>query len=267
MSIPVGIMVRNMGTQSTPDLVRHCALEAEAANLDSVYVVDHIAIPPDDAEGSGGRYLDPLSTLAWLGGLTTKIKLGVGILVLPYRPKLPTAKVIATIQELTGNRLELGIGIGWMGPEFKALGVPREKRGAISDDVLRFLHACFGNEVVSENGQDFLFKPRPERPPIFVGGSPPHAIERALEFGDGWFPMGGEPDELVPVIKDYKDRASAANKSARVVTYAGFKDVADFRDRLARLEDIGVDQVMATVKYDTADEFSKGVEGVSAAMG
>ena len=121
----IGVTIRNMGDQSTADLVLACARAAESAGMESVWVTDHVAIPPDDAEGSGGRYLDTLTTLAWLGGATERIKLGSGVLILPYRPKLPTARQVATLQELTGERLILGVGAGWMDAEFRALGVER----------------------------------------------------------------------------------------------------------------------------------------------
>ena len=106
--------------------------------FESVWIVDHIAIPPDAAEGSGGRYLDVLATLAWLAGITKRVKLGSGVLVLPYRAALPTAKQIATVQELSGNRLIMGMGIGWMDSEFKALGLNRHNRGRVSDETLAF---------------------------------------------------------------------------------------------------------------------------------
>ena len=110
----IGVAMRNMGTQSTGEMMAQCALAAESAGLDSIWITDHIAIPPDDAEGSGGRYTETLTTLALLGGLTTRIAIGAGVLSLPYREKLMTAKQVATIQELTGGRLLLGVGIGWM---------------------------------------------------------------------------------------------------------------------------------------------------------
>ena len=88
----LGLYLRNMGPQSTRATILECAHAAEAAGIDDLWVADHIAIPPDDAEGSGGRYLDPLATLAFLAGATTRIGLGTGVLVLPYRPPLATAK-------------------------------------------------------------------------------------------------------------------------------------------------------------------------------
>src|SRR5437867_3397169 len=123
MKTQLGLFLRTMGPQSTRAVIAECGRAAEAAGIDDLWVADHIAIPPDDAEGSGGRYLDPLATLAFLAGATTRIGLGTGVLILPYRPPLPTAKWIATVQELSGARLRLGVGVGWMAAEFRALGV------------------------------------------------------------------------------------------------------------------------------------------------
>src|SRR4030095_8399336 len=148
---------------------------AENAGLAVFWVCYHMATPPDDAEGSDGRYLDPLATLAFLAGKTERIGLGTSVLILPYRPALPTAKWIATIQELSGGRLRLGVGAGWMHAEFRALGVDRARRGAITDATLAFLHACFApgdDDVVVANEQPFLFRPKPPRPPIFIRGPP-----------------------------------------------------------------------------------------------
>ena len=128
----IGIVIRNMGEQSTREIMAGAALAAEERKFESIWVVDHIAIPPDDSEGSGGRYVDILTTLAWLAGVTSKINLGSGVLIAPFRSLLPSAKQIASIQEISGNRLLLGVGLGWMDAEFKALGVNRIDRGKIT---------------------------------------------------------------------------------------------------------------------------------------
>src|SRR5258705_785415 len=154
----LGVLVRNMGPASTRELVAAAARAADAClAVADVWVVDHIAIPPDDAEGSGGRYLDPLATLAFLAGVTTRVGLGTAVLVVPYRPPLPTAKWVATIQELSGERLLLGVGVGWMVPEFRAAGVDHVRRGKLTDATLAFLDPCFADDVVEAHGQAFLF--------------------------------------------------------------------------------------------------------------
>ena len=144
-----GVVIRNMGSQSTRDTIAGCVCVAEEMGFESVWIVDHIAIPPDDAEGSGGRYLDVLATLAWLAGITKRVKLGSGVLVLPYLAALPTAKQIATVQELSCNRLIMGMGIGWMDSEFKALGLNRHNRGRVSDETLAFLVSEIFEDILS----------------------------------------------------------------------------------------------------------------------
>ncbi|MAV25547.1 MAG: hypothetical protein CMQ05_05450 [Gammaproteobacteria bacterium] len=256
----IGIAVRNMGVHATSDLISGIAVAADRAGLDTLWVTDHIAIPPDDAEGSDGLYLDPLNTLSFIAGMTSQIKLGVGVLILPYRPPLPTAKSIATLQSLSRGRLILGCGIGWMDPEFKALGISRHQRGADADRTLAFLNACFNakddGDVVNVNGQDFLFRPNPERPPILIGGRPPHAIDRALRFGDGWMPMG-RLDSFRDDIADYRERASSEGHAApMIVTFADLpQDTASAREVLARYAEAGVDQVVASRRYVSETEW------------
>src|SRR5437667_143919 len=107
----LGVVLRNMGAQSTRETLVAAARAADALSaVADLWVADHIAIPPDDAEGSDGRYLDPVATLAYLAGTTTRVGLRTAVLVLPYRPTLPTAKWIATVQEPSGGRLRLPLG-------------------------------------------------------------------------------------------------------------------------------------------------------------
>lgn len=105
-----GFSLRLMGAAAEKNVLRRSAERAEAAGLDTIWVPDHIAIPPDDIEGSNGRYLDPIASLAWLAAATDRIHLGTAVLILPYRPALPTAKGLSTVQELSGDRLEIGVG-------------------------------------------------------------------------------------------------------------------------------------------------------------
>jgi len=101
----LGVALRLMGRGSEPATVLHCARMAEEAGLDDLWVPDHVAIPPDDAEGSDGRYLDALASLAWLAGRTERIGLGTGVLVLPSRRPLPTARQVAEVRWVAPRRL------------------------------------------------------------------------------------------------------------------------------------------------------------------
>jgi probable F420-dependent oxidoreductase len=254
----IGVSIRNMGTQSTRELMAACARAVEGMGFESIWITDHIAIPPDDAEGSGGRYTDTLTTLAWLAGITERVKLGSGVLILPYRAALPTAKQIATVQELSGNRLVLGVGIGWMEPEFRALGVDRRERARISDEMLVFFHDCFARDEVEANGQTFLFKPRPPRPPILVGGRAPYAIERAAKYGDGWYPMARGPEDVAAALPRYRELTKAANKPPGQITVSAklpLEDQAETRALCEAYRNLGVDRLICGMRYDTIDEY------------
>lgn len=261
-----GLYLRNMGPQSTRSTVLECARLAEAAGIDDIWVADHIAIPPDDAEGSGGRYLDPLATLAFLAAATSRIGLGTGVLVMPYRPALATAKWVATVQELSGGRLILGVGVGWMDAEFRVLGVPKTRRGALTDGTLAFLRRCFAADRVEERGQPFLFLPRPPCPPIIVGGAAPYAVRRAVRFGDGWMPMGGEPDTLAPQITELQDEAARAGKPVPEVVLVTMLPVDDPEEAAARVRafaDIGVTRIVHAWRYVDAAEFGRVAETIA----
>lgn len=254
----LGLYLRNMGPTSTREMIDACARGADEAGVDDLWLADHIAIPPDDAEGSGGRYLDPLATLAWIAARTERISLGTGVLVLPYRPALPTAKWIATIQELSGGRMLLGVGIGWMDAEFRAVGISRRRRGAISDEILDFLDRCFREDVVEANGQPFLFLPRPPRPPLFVGGAPPHATGRAARLGGGWMPLGGDPEKLAAPIASFREASAAAgHPDPEVATIAPLPldDVPRAAAQVEALARIGVTRVVHAGRYADARTF------------
>ncbi len=254
----LGVTVRNMGVQATADLIIACAQSAQRLGMESVWVVDHIAIPPDDAQGSGGRYLDVLTTLAWLAGQTTRIKVGSGVLILPYRPLLPSAKQIATIQELSANRLILGVGIGWMDAEFRALGVDRHARGKISDNTLGFFRECFARDEVTLNGQDFLFRPRPLPPPILVGGAAPHALKRAVALGDGWLPMAKSPQHIAQDVQNYFDLCAQAGKQGSVTVMTGLPlDEEECQRHIDAYAEMGVQRVVCSIQYDDLDSYEQ----------
>jgi probable F420-dependent oxidoreductase len=254
-----------MGTAANASVLRESARRAEAAGLDAIWVPDHIAIPPDDAEGSGGRYLDPLTSLAWLAAATERIRIGTSVLILPYRPPLPTAKAIATIQELSDGRLELGVGVGWMDPEFRAVGVDRHQRGRITDQTLTFLREAFDAEgdIATSNGQPFLFRPNPTRPRIWIGGAAPHALDRAARLGDGWMALNDDPKDIEPASKDLHARFSDAGRGVPEIAAGGALgrgSVDEDMDRLDALDAHGVTEYLHGARYDDLDGFVRSLD-------
>ena len=256
----LGVTLRNMGAQSEASVISRCAQLAEGAGLDSLWITDHIAIPPDDAEGSGGRYVEPLITLAWIAGATDRIGLGTGVLILPYRGALMTAKQVASLQELSGGRVLLGVGIGWMDAEFRALGLDRQRRGSISDRTLQIFNSCFDSDEVELNGQRFLFKPRPNKPPVLVGGRAPQALQRAALFGDGWIPMGLEPESVPELRGQYLEYCERAGRAAGSITIMGglpLADVSRSRARLDAYREVGIERFVCGIRYQTVVDYEQ----------
>ncbi|MGC1397412.1 TIGR03619 family F420-dependent LLM class oxidoreductase [Candidatus Binatus sp.] len=263
------VAIRNMGPQSNRATIRACARIAEQAGFDALFVSDHLCIPPDQTEGSGGRYLDVLATLAFIAGATEKIRLGVSVLVVPYRPAVLTAKQVATIQELSGERMILGIGVGWMKPEFAALGAEFRKRGAITDETLSVIHHLFSADVPGAFDSplvkfpSFVFLPRPKRPPIWIGGNGPAAMNRALKFGDGWHPMLPAA-ELKAKVEELNARARAAGRQpAEIIVRRGFRldDTAAARAKVAAEKEAGATYFILDLgRYADEKAFGRSVE-------
>ena len=267
----LGIFLRNMGVESTRQTLVACLKTAEAAHFDSAFVVDHLAISPDQTEGSGGRYLDPLATLGFMAGVTKQIRIGVGVLVLPYRPAIVVAKQVATIQELSGGRLILGAGVGWMRSEFEILGVNPKYRGVITDETLEVLRQLFGNDVSSFCGKhinfpDFVFSPRPKLPPIWIGGQKRVAIPRVLNFGEAYFPMGKIELQEVAEIKNLL--TCGAEKYQRdvpeLVLGGTLPTTGGALDYLREFEAAGVDHFIVSFgRYGDHRSFAESVDKLS----
>ena len=256
----LGLFLRNMGAASRPELIAQCAKIADGLAIDDLWVLDHIAIPKEESEGSGGRYVDPLATLAFAAGITERIGLGVSVLVLPYRPALATAKWLASIQELSNGRLTLGAGVGWMAAEFNAVGVDRKQRGAITDQTLAFINDAFSQDEITANDQKFLFLPRPTRPQTLIGGGAPHALDRAAKYGDGWMPAGADPIDLAPQIATLQDSFAEANKpTPEVIPLKALPldEIDQAATLLAEYAKIGVTGICHPGGYESVDEFSE----------
>ncbi len=261
----LSINLRNWGPYSTRELVLEFARAVDESGLDTVWINERLALPPHTSPdtptySTSGRTLDPLATLAFLAAVTQRIGLGTAVLNLPFRPALPMAKWVATLQDLSGGRLRLGIGTGWMEAEFRALGLDSKRRGAMTDETLAVLHRCFQSDVVEVNGQPILFQPRPPRPPIYVGGKPPHALRRAVRFGDGWIPAGIEPDALRPGITQLRELGQAAGRPTLEVIAMKTLPLADLpraMDYARQFQNVGVTHLVHTQGYESVAEYRR----------
>src|SRR5215470_7471902 len=174
---------------------------AEKLSFDSVWVTDHIIVPQTMDLIYRDNMLEPVTLLSHLAGLVPRVKLGTSVLIHPYRNPVVLAKMLATIDQLSGGRLIVGVGGGWMTEEFAALGTPFPARGKVSDECLRLMRATWSQTTVSFSGQytsfqDMQVSPLPvQQPlPIWVGGVTPRARRRAAELGDGWHATSLTPE-------------------------------------------------------------------------
>jgi probable F420-dependent oxidoreductase len=223
-----GVHLPQLGRSANRDNLIEWATEADRLGLHSGWVSDHVAWPrhiessyPYTEDGSfpGGfdmPWLDPLGTLLFVAARTERIKLGITVLILGYRPPVLTAKWMATLDVLSEGRAILGVGVGWMREEFEVLGMPFDNRGARADEQLEIFQQLFTAETPSYDGAYYAFpeigfspKPPGGHIPVWVGGSSPAAFRRTARYGDG-FHAAFEPLERVREEWDAIGRACEA---------------------------------------------------------
>ena len=186
----LGVNVPNFGPGTDPDVLRRWAQTVEGLGFDLLMLSDHIAVTPDVAEQYPAPFYEPLTTLAWLAGLTRQIRLGTTVLIVPYRHPLLTARMAANLNDLSGGRLVLGVGVGWARQEFDALGVPFRDRGRLTDLHLLAIRAAWAD------GEDYRGGPVP----VWIGGNSDAALRRAVRLGDAWHPLRFTPGWLIGAL-------------------------------------------------------------------
>ena len=238
MPTTFGTSLPSRGDMASPENLRTLAQRAESLGFDSVWVSDHIILPrkvdsfyPYAADGVATfqpdeDYYEPLAALNFLAGCTQKIRLGTHVLILPYRNPVLTAKMLSTLDVLSGGRLILGAGVGWMEEEFQALGLDTyAQRGAVTDEYIQLFKELwtkddpvFQGEHYQLSGMGFMPKPvQKPHPPIWIGGHTNPAIRRAAEYGDGWMPIGLRP----PAILEPEELAEKIARLRRLTVRAG----------------------------------------------
>ena len=179
----LGVNVPNFGPGTNPDVLRRWALTVEGLGFDLLMVSDHIAVTPDVAEQYPAPFYEPFTTLSWLAGLTRGIRLGTTVLIVPYRHPLLIARMAANLNDLSGGRLVLGVGVGWAREEFGALGVPFRDRGRLTDEYLLAIRGAWQDETDYRSGHI----------PLWIGGNSDAALRRAVRLGDAWHPLRFTP--------------------------------------------------------------------------
>ncbi|MBI3744107.1 MAG: TIGR03619 family F420-dependent LLM class oxidoreductase, partial [Chloroflexi bacterium] len=208
-----GIAVPTYLHHAQRDSIVNAALRAEALGYDSIWVPDHQVTGEPFLSRMGPHWFEPFVTLSYLAAMTSRIKLGLAVLVVPYRHPVFTAKLVSTLDQLSGGRLILGVGSGGdVEIEFKALGVPWRARGAVTDEYLVALKAMWSGKFMGFDGKHCQIpkvniNPLPRQrthPPLWVGGNSRVARRRAAQHCDGWHPLRLTPPQLKAAIDDLR---------------------------------------------------------------
>ncbi|MFC4909544.1 LLM class flavin-dependent oxidoreductase [Actinomadura gamaensis] len=248
----LGVNVPNFGPGTDPGVLREWAGITEGLGYDLLMVSDHVAVTPDVAERYPEPFYEPFTTLSWLAGVTTRLRLGTTVLVLPYRHPLLVARMAANLQQLSGGRLVLGVGVGWSRREYDALGVPFSARGRLTDEALKTLRT-----VWREDPPDGVAPP-----PIWVGGNSAAAIRRAAEYGDAWHPLRGTLPWLRSTLAEHSTPGFAPRIALRMTTapidspdrLAGTGTLEQILDDLDRLRELGAGTVLLDPYHGDPEE-------------
>jgi len=272
----LGIHLPHIGRKAGPDSIRRAALQAEELGFDDVWVSEHIIVPKDGGYPPSPNFWDPVLTLTWAAAVTSRVRLGTSVLVLPMRHPLPLAKELATLQNLSNGRLILGAGVGWLEAEFDALGVPFKERGRRMDEGIAMMKAVWSQDPVTFDAKyipakitDMRTQPLPVAPiPIWIGGGSDAAIKRALRL-DGWHGSRTPPEKAADVVKRLRAERPDSGFTISLRVTCNINNVGIMRDALGIYRDAGVQHVLAAPEdrdldtyLATAEAFRRAGEGL-----
>ena len=275
----IGLHVPQVGPRATSEHVTTFAQAADAAGFDGLWVFDHVVLQkeqqskyPYSADGTIGfppsmNFLEPLTQLTYLAAVTERIQLGTSVLVLPMRQPVLHAKIMATLDFLSGGRFILGAGVGWWKQEFEVLSTPFERRGKRMDECLHLMKALWTDEWVNFQGEfyeavDWTCNPKPARPiPVWLGGESRQLMERIGKYADGWLASSAS---LATLREDFEVAQHAAEKAGRdpaalqLAIEGGFtlsdRDGNEAAvERLEQLKELGVAHAIGVVHPRAAD--------------
>ena len=273
----IGALV-GFGRGVTPEYVTAAGRAVEERGLHSLWVPEHVLFFPEYASrypysadgrlpGNPDGVLEPFTALTWLAAHTEHIRLGTGICLVPQRHPVYAAKQVADVDFLSGGRVDLGVGIGWLREEFEALGIPWQRRAARTRECIGVMKTLWCDEVSRFEGEFFtlpecLQNPKPVQkphPPIHFGGESDAALQRVADLGQGWFGFDLTPEALTERLAEPDARLSKAGRSRGEVSVSvsphGRRTDAEGARRFA---DLGVDQLIVPL-------FARDVEGLSRA--
>lgn len=261
----IGVFGIGSGICADPAVARQVAQAAERVGLESVWTGEHVVLPDPQVEPSPAPPLFPMlhpsTVLAYLAGVTERIRLGTGIVLIAQRNPVVLAKEMASLDVVSGGRLILGIGAGYLEPEFRALGVPFAERGARTDEFIAAMRVLWRDDAPAFDGRFVGFssvqaRPQPIQsggPPIVVGGASDAAIERAVRLGQGWYGFAMDVAtargcvERLDAVRSRWGRDSALGDLEISVTPRGRVT----RELVGQFAEIGVHRIISLLPQDS----------------
>jgi probable F420-dependent oxidoreductase len=249
-----------------PEQMADVAVRAEALGFESVWVAEHLVFPaeirsryPYAREGippinPATPLLDPLLVLMQVAARTQRIRLGTNVYILPLRHPIAVARMVTTLDVLSGGRVSFGVGLGWLEEEFRAVGIDFATRAGRGREAIRALRALWTEEVASFSGryvsfEPVRFEPKPAQrphPPILVGGESEAALRRAAALGDGWYGVGHTPESAGAQVRRLRELLSEEGRAEVpfdfTVIHGGGELTAD---AVRRYADAGITRVVS----------------------
>ena len=276
-----GLMYANAGPFAFPELLAHLATTAERVGLESIWTIEHVVIPvgyqstyPYDPSGKIPApeqipMPDPLLSLAYAAAVTTRLRLATGILILPQRHPLYVAKEVATLDVLSHGRVILGIGVGWLEEEFRALGIPFGERAGRTAEAVRALRSLWKAEAEAFAGRFYRWDaveshPKPVQSggvPIVVGGHTEMAARRAARYGDGFFPGVTDDDKLRWLLGIMREECKKVGRDPASIEVTSGRGVPN-PDDVRRLADLGVSRFVLPPPAFDPEGVTRGLEEV-----
>jgi probable F420-dependent oxidoreductase len=266
----------------TIDDVVAIAQAAERLGYECLTCPEHVAIPAEVREGEitpGTAYWDPLATFGYLAAHTSQIRLAAIVIPLPYHHPLDIAKRFGTLDRICSGRVILGVGVGYLKPEFAVLGVPFEGRNERSDDAIRALRASFAKRQPEYEGPYFSFRGMiidpcgvQPRVPIWVGGRTRRSLRRAVELGDAWYPFAVSPEQVASWIADAKTTEAWQEREKPLEVVLGTRvDPLGGPDAtvatVEQLRDAGANVLLVRFVHDTLEQYHAQLEAMMKLVG
>ena len=284
----IGVHLPHVGPQAGRDVLLEFARRMEELGYDSLWVSDHVVMPreyesryPYNPSGRLGwtdwPLLEPISTLLFVAAVTERVQLGTTVLVVPMRNPVLHAKMLATLDVLSGGRLIVGAGVGWLREEFEALDMPFDHRGARTDEFLDVMRNLWTKDDPSYEGRYYQLVnvacyPQPVQqphPPIWIGGNTDPALRRAARIGDSWHAAGATPEQIEEALPKLREYARAAGRDPRAVPVTvrtglpGAEEPDATLARLRRYQELGVTHMCLEPSYRDMDRAYATLERVA----